>query len=449
MSKPGYCWKILALSAVLFVDSLAADPMRMLINPFKDLVGRETQWIGLAVQATLLSDFGRLKGMSVISEEDRMAALKEMEFQLSGLSPAEGLAKMGRLAGANVMLSGEYAVMKDQIRITARVASVESGVVLGTVKETGALEAIFSIQDSLIAGLLKELNQAGSSLSPPAATAPPATPAAAPAKAPRTLEFFKTLGQGLEAEAAGDYRKANAAFNQALQLEPLNQEAAFRLAFNSIQIGDLAAAERLLKRSLEQIGADPPADALAASRIYFALGRLASERDDSEQELKWFIAARDLLDKSGQPVDQWMAKVTVRLGEAYRHRARNVAYRAALDQALQMYEKGRGYYETLGLTRTLDYAQLLRAFGNYFLNQRSAGQADAYFQKTMQLLKSIGQEYSSGYADLLSNLADLNRMLRKKSEMQYYYAQAAALYDKLGMQARAADTRRKSNEALR
>jgi len=429
--------------AVLSVQPVSTENVRLLITPFRDLTGQETQWIGLAVQATLVSDLGSRRGVSVISEEDRIAALKEMEFQLTGLAQEEGQAKVGRLMGANVLLHGEYAVADGQIRFTARMTSVETGEVLNAVKSTGKLEDIFNVQDRLVADILKQFARDGSALEPRLDTA-----ASAPPTPPRKLEFYEAFGKGLAEEQAGHRRAANAAFRQAHKIEPSNLEVVFKLAFNCLQIGEPVEADRLLAEALKRIKAEPTAaEPTAVSRIYFALGRLAYDRKDTEGELRWFLAASEAL--SAQPVDQWKAKVTVRLGEAYRHLSRNVKQGGDLGRALAMFEQARGQYEQLGLTRTLDYAQLLRSFGNYYMNMRDEADAETYFRKCMELLKALGQETSGGYADLLHSLAELNRTFRRRDAMLGYYKAAAALYDKLGMRSRAAEVRQKANETRR
>lgn len=133
--------------------------MRVLVEPFTNTAHEDFDWLASGMEASILSDLAQVPGVSVFSSEDRRRALEELAWQLSGAVDESLIIKAGNALGANIILSGEYAVIGEELRITARLAMVETATVISSVKRDGTVPGIFSLQDELIPALLTGIDE--------------------------------------------------------------------------------------------------------------------------------------------------------------------------------------------------------------------------------------------------------------------------------------------------
>ncbi len=84
--------------------------------------------------------------------------IKEQAFQLSGAVDPESAVKVGKLLGAQTLISGSIQVAGGSIRIIANFVDVESGKVNDSQKVTGSINNIFDLQDQLAGLFLKNQN---------------------------------------------------------------------------------------------------------------------------------------------------------------------------------------------------------------------------------------------------------------------------------------------------
>lgn len=115
---------------------------------------RALDWLRLGVAETMISDL-KGAGRSIVERDQIDRALAEIALQKENLSEESRAAKAGRLVGATQVVVGGFQRADKQVRITARLVEVETGVVRDTAKATGPLEEIFSLQDAVVGQLLK------------------------------------------------------------------------------------------------------------------------------------------------------------------------------------------------------------------------------------------------------------------------------------------------------
>jgi TolB-like protein/uncharacterized protein YkwD len=140
--------------SIFCAASAGAEDMRILVTPFQNNSSDEYGWLGYGIEASVISDLSSVKAVRVIGTQDRKKALEEQSYQLSGLTESEKTVRVGKLLGANLVVSGEYTVLGREIRLTARLSLVEKGTVISAFKMDGALRQIFDIQDEIVIGLL-------------------------------------------------------------------------------------------------------------------------------------------------------------------------------------------------------------------------------------------------------------------------------------------------------
>ena len=97
------------------------------------------EWIGQAVQQSLLSDLSRVKTLQPLVPG---TAIK-------GAMDLEGVRQAGKAAGADYVVYGSYQLGEVALRITGQVLDVNSGRFVGGVKATGSVRELFEMEDAI------------------------------------------------------------------------------------------------------------------------------------------------------------------------------------------------------------------------------------------------------------------------------------------------------------
>ncbi len=97
----------------------------------------------------IVNDFIQIGSFRPVVAEDRLKAMEELALSRSGLTDGDGL-RVGQLAGAQVLLRGEFSESAGLLTVTARTVSVETGEVTGSVHAFGPTEQSVQPPDALI-----------------------------------------------------------------------------------------------------------------------------------------------------------------------------------------------------------------------------------------------------------------------------------------------------------
>ena len=166
---------------------LATRPLRpgtVAVAPFANLSGRPADaWLGAGIAETVAIDLEQLSRLTVVSRDASNHPFRGPDAVSGGLS---GLVE-ARERGVAWLVTGDFARLGPEIRITARIVSVATGEARHTVRVDGALDDLFDLQDRVAAALrdgFSAIAAAPPAGRPPEATDPPAPAARAPAAAP-------------------------------------------------------------------------------------------------------------------------------------------------------------------------------------------------------------------------------------------------------------------------
>ncbi|MBN1524110.1 MAG: hypothetical protein JW904_06505 [Spirochaetales bacterium] len=154
---------IVALLIVCSHGLLAAENLSILVSPFCNNSSEEYSWLGFGIEASVISDLSQIQDIAVISTQDRKKALDELAYQLSGLVEKDKVLRVGKQVGANVILSGEYTMIGQDVRLTARLTHVQKGMVISSLKLDGTIHEIFAMQDEIVVKLLSGIDEKASS----------------------------------------------------------------------------------------------------------------------------------------------------------------------------------------------------------------------------------------------------------------------------------------------
>jgi TolB-like protein len=124
------------------------------VMPFADLSGRGRN-VGEAIRETLTTDLRAVPGLRVVERARLDAVLGEQSLQGRAELDVPRAVAVGKLAGATLIATGAYQRVGDNVRLTARFVSVESGVVVGSAKVDGAAGDFLALQDRITAELAR------------------------------------------------------------------------------------------------------------------------------------------------------------------------------------------------------------------------------------------------------------------------------------------------------
>jgi non-specific serine/threonine protein kinase len=257
------------------------------------------EWIGSGIAETVGADLRNVPGVSVIGRERIFDALRNMQSGDIAAMDERFAIEVGRGLGARWMVSGGYQRAGAQLRITAHIVEVATGVTLRTVKIDGAIAEIFSLQDRIVFELTQglELHLAGSEI------------AEIQRDETRSVEAYELYSRGtmtmrLASRDAPD--RAISLFEKALAIDPDYAEAwaglggAYQLKGTFLNLPELL--EKALEYEQRALALDPMlaeaqtwlgATLLALGRVEQALEALQQAvKLDPKQARPWAMLAR-------------------------------------------------------------------------------------------------------------------------------------------------------------
>jgi TolB-like protein len=119
--------------------------------------------LGKGIASMMISDLSSVEEIQLV-ERDRMQDLiKEMDLQHTKYFDSTTAVKVGRLAGAEFVVTGAFEALQPKMRIDTRVVRVETGEIVKTAQVSGDEDKFFDLQQKLASKLIDGL---GVALSP-------------------------------------------------------------------------------------------------------------------------------------------------------------------------------------------------------------------------------------------------------------------------------------------
>ena len=92
--------------------------------------------LGNLLSARIMETVQQAGVYSVVEREKLEIALRELNLGSSSLADASTRLRIGRIAGARLMIFGAYQVIGDQMRLDLRIVEVETGRIIKTAEKT-------------------------------------------------------------------------------------------------------------------------------------------------------------------------------------------------------------------------------------------------------------------------------------------------------------------------
>lgn len=145
---------VVTLFALLFSGISYAKPeqIKIAVIPFSNLSEKqEYNWIGSGFAETMISALTNVGNIQITERFLMNEVLKEVALQQTGFIDEKSSVRIGKLTGANVIISGSFQILNNEIVINARFINIEKG----TVEEgsalylRGKLSNLFDLQETL------------------------------------------------------------------------------------------------------------------------------------------------------------------------------------------------------------------------------------------------------------------------------------------------------------
>jgi TolB-like protein len=157
----GACGEFPAPSSARSISNpISSDnPAVIAVTPFTNLTGqKEYDWLSTGIGEVFTTKLGSLPCFNLVERIKISEALKEMELGQTGLIDENTAPQVGKMVGAEGLVTGSFQIVGQAIRIDARLLDVETGRVYAFAGAFGELDKIFEAQDRIAASFLDALN---------------------------------------------------------------------------------------------------------------------------------------------------------------------------------------------------------------------------------------------------------------------------------------------------
>ncbi len=132
---------------------VAPGALAVAVAGFANLTGHgEDEWLGTGLSEAVVAALQQTGGIEVWGRERLRESLRRLGVD-AGEMVTDDAVQLGRMTGARWVVAGTFQRQGDQVRATARVVEVETGRVAHASKHDGHLDAIFDLQDRIVADI--------------------------------------------------------------------------------------------------------------------------------------------------------------------------------------------------------------------------------------------------------------------------------------------------------
>jgi tetratricopeptide (TPR) repeat protein len=410
----------------------AAGKMSILVYPFKNTGDKKYSWVSAGMTDTVITDLQGIEDVTVISDQDRRSAIKEISLGQSGLIADETVVKVGTITGANVIFTGSYSVQGNRIRVIAKLIRVDTGAVEKAIKIDGTIDSIFDVQDRVVVELMGETEKIRIADIQPVRFSESDKKRIEEKQKP-ALSAYEWYAKGLEVQFT-DPKKALQFFKNAIDIVPdyikallqAGATAGETLSLFSEGLKFLGRAGEIFQSRNENNTSQYANLLMNSGLVYWSKGKLDSA-------LESFMQSKDLMEKLGLQNSSNYAALMMNMGIVYYSKHQ-------LDLALEYYTSSMKIREQLGMQNTSGYAKILANIGLIYWSRGDKASALDFYTRSQDLLVRLGLQNTADYSYLLLNIGNVYAPKEEDRAIEYYM-QSKELKEKLGLQ----DTMRYAN----
>lgn len=279
MARPGLRLALTTLALLLATaPARAGETLTMAVAYFDNNTGQPSlEGLSRGLADMLLTDLSVAKELTLVERARLNAILDELKLGQSQAIDPKTAQKMGKLLGADLILTGSISAVEPTLRVDARIITVETGEILATAKADGPSAEFFTVEADLVKRLLDAIGVALTPIQKLQVGKPPT----------RSLPALKKYGEALEAADAQDPAAEKRALQGALQADPTFARAQQRLADLEQRLADLEKRTAVVE-SAGGLVINPtrPIDWWGNHKIHLERGEVATALADLQGMLK-------------------------------------------------------------------------------------------------------------------------------------------------------------------
>jgi TolB-like protein len=128
------------------------------VIPFANLMKDSSfDWLSGGIAETLIVKLSNVDTLQMVERIRLKEIMDEMKFAASGLVDEKTAAKVGKLAGAQILVVGAFQKAGNRLRINGRFVEASTGKIIKTAEATGVTDEIFELQDKIAYSLISTL----------------------------------------------------------------------------------------------------------------------------------------------------------------------------------------------------------------------------------------------------------------------------------------------------
>lgn len=207
--------KIMALFllAALFFPTAAQSQEKTIVAviPFTNLMKDSSfDWLSGGIAETLTVKLSRVDTLQMVERIRLKEITDEMKFAASGLVDEKTAVKVGKLAGAQVLVLGSFQKAGNRLRINSRFVDASTGSILKTAQATGFTGEIFELQDKIAHSLISTMKIQTTTEEDKRITEKPT----------ESFQAYEYMSRGNDYYISGNMTEAVRMYKQALAVDP-------------------------------------------------------------------------------------------------------------------------------------------------------------------------------------------------------------------------------------
>ncbi len=417
--------RYLAIALLYSALPLYAANVTILVSPFQNTGNAKFSWISAGMTDTVINDLARIKDINIVSDNDRAKVLKEITLGQSGLISDETVARVGKIIGANIILTGSYLVVGDKIRAVARLISVETGKTEKSTKVDGSVDALFDLQDKIVLSLMAEIEKVDLRNIARIAFQDADKRRVSEKQRPKALAF-EWYARGLEVKYS-DPNSALTCYKKAIELDPAYLDAlreAGYLLGNTLDIyGE--ALDYLLKAE-EIFRLRKAMDTIEYVNVAHFIGVTYNNAGQYDKALGALLRAKAIGEKIGAQNSFFYFRLTKDIGLFYRTRGE-------FKLALKNYAKSEEVAQKSEFQNSYDYARLLTSAGICHVYMKQYRESLENLTKSLALYEKLGFGKTDNSSTTITYIG-ITYMKKGDTDLALeYMLKAKDIRDKLGI----------------
>lgn len=420
--------KKLILPAVILLFSTlhaANGTMKIMIQPFSNTqTMKKYAWISSAIEDTITSDFLKIRNISVITEEARKNAIKEIQMGMTGLVDEKSTVKAGKMTGANVIVTGKYTVLGENIRVVAKMIDVTKGQVIKSAKLDGTINDLFNLQDKIVRHLLAEVEKIDRRNIPKIIISKKEKKAIARKIRPKN-RAYKWYAKGLAVKNRKP-QKGLQYLEKAMAIDPSFARAYRKAAYLAgVRLSNFDKGKKYIIKAERLYRKQYGKNSMEYAEMYLIAGLLNKSRGSYKLSQKNYKKSAGILKKLGKENSREYARVLMNIGNSYIKLGQR-------SKSLKYYKQCDTIYRKLRMEKTTTYASLMLNTALAYI-RRDPDMAISYMMKAQKIYTKHRISSSLSYANLLLNTGVAYSRKKDYDRAISFYKQSLAMRDKLGL----------------